>query len=262
MQSDVGVVIPTYNRPFETKRALESVLNQTISPSQIVIIDDGSDRESLEQLRELISPSSAKLIVIEHTGHPGIARNIGVSALDTQWVAFLDSDDQWIKNKLEVQLEYAKKLDLKAVCCNAELTNKTGNSAYFKSSKSFNLTLRKLLEDNRIITSSVLVDRKLLLSVGGVATSLSVRGAEDYATWLRVATLSNWFYIDQPLTIYFNNSSDSFRATSGFPQNYVRHFGLLDFQSWLEARKLSHSWIIRLYLRGLSHAINFAMKAK
>ena len=262
MQSDIGVVIPTFNRPFETKRALDSVLNQTCLPRQIVIIDDGSDAQSLEKLRESISSSKVKLIVIEHSGHPGIARNVGLKALDTQWVTFLDSDDAWLRNKLETQLEYAKNLNLKALCSNAELSNPSDSPTYFTDNKNLKLTMGDLLRDNRVITSSTFLDRELLLSVGGVATSFLARGAEDYATWLRVATLTRWFYIAEPLTIYFNESTDSFRSTTGFPQNYVRYFGLLDFQSWLESKTRSRIWPVRLYLKGLSIVIELSQKKK
>jgi hypothetical protein len=119
-----------------------------------------------------------------------------------------------------------------------------------------------LLADNRVITSSVFVDRELLLSVDGIATSFSSRGAEDYATWLRIATLTKWFYIGKPISIYYNNSPDSFRATGGFPQNYVRYFGLLDFQSWLESKGHSRTWLVRLYLKGFSIIMNISMKLK
>jgi hypothetical protein len=185
-----------------------------------------------------------------------------LKALDTQWVAFLDSDDAWLRNKLETQLDIAKKFNSKALCTNAVLSNPSDSPAYFAGNKNLKLSIGDLLRDNRVITSSTFLDRELLISVGGVATSFLARGAEDYATWLRVATLTQWFYVAEPLTIYFNESTDSFRSTTGFPQNYVRYFGLLDFQSWLESKTLSHTWPVRLYLKGLSIAIKLSQKKK
>ena len=262
MQHDVGVIIPTFNRPLETKRALDSVFNQTFPPQQIVIIDDGSDAESLAKLQDLISDLPVTLIKTEHTGHPGIARNVGLNALNTKWVAFLDSDDAWISNKLETQLDFAEKYKAKALCGNAALGGNEKRDNYFVGTKNSKFSLNNLLADNRVITSSVFVDRELLLSVDGIATSFSSRGAEDYATWLRIATLTKWFYIGKPISIYYNDSPDSFRTTGGFSQNYVRYFGLLDFQSWLESKGNSRTWLVRLYLKGLSIIMNISMKLK
>lgn len=262
MQHDVGVIIPTFNRPLETKRALDSVFNQTFPPQQIVIIDDGSDAESLAKLQDLISDLPVILIKTEHTGHPGIARNVGLNALNTKWVAFLDSDDAWVSNKLETQLDFAEKYEAKALCGNAALGGEEKKNNYFAGNKNSKFSLNNLLADNRVITSSVFVDRELLLSVDGIATSFSSRGAEDYATWLRIATLTKWFYIGKPISIYYNKSPDSFRTTGGFSQNYVRYFGLLDFQSWLESKGHSRTWLVRLYLKGLSIIINISMKLK
>jgi glycosyltransferase involved in cell wall biosynthesis len=260
MHGDVGVIIPTNNRPTETKRALDSVLSQTTPPSEIIIVDDGSDPDLLAQLRELLVGSPVKLIEISATKHPGIARNVGLNQLDTRWVAFLDSDDIWHTTRLEEQLSYAERFHLKAICSNAIITHDLTRSSYLSRIENSYLSLKKLLRTNEIVTSSVLVDRELLQSVGGFATSLSVRGAEDYATWLRIASLNDWYYIGRPLMDYTIASKDSYRVTNEFPQRYIQFFGIIDFQSWLESRNQSHSRLISTYLKGLSLATFLASK--
>ena len=255
MNADVGVVIPSFNRPNETRRAVESVLKQTLVPKQIVVVDDGSDSENALNLRKLLQNSRVELIFIAPSRHPGIARNVGISGLSTKWVAFLDSDDEWMPKKLEIQLEQMLQSNAKASCSNSYINNVSSEKLYLPPLKASWLKTRDLLKENLVINSTVLIDRLVLERVGKVASSYSTRGAEDFATWLRVSTLTDWLYIDEPLIVYANDSPDSLRKSNEFAQNYLHISGLLDFQSWLESRGEARGKWIRLYLRLLGPMI-------
>ena len=252
MKCDVGVVIPTFNRPGETLRAINSVLEQTILPSEIVIIDDGSSPECAEELQKLLLGLDVKLVWNEPSRHPGIARNHGVGLLTTKWVAFLDSDDLWLPDKLEKQLAEAQKNRARAICSNAYLDSQSDEIEFFSRKKNATFNLKSLLKKNLIINSSVLIDRVLLNEIQGVACSYYVRGVEDYATWLRVASKTNWFYIGEPLVVYESNSKDSLRISNTFESNYNYISAILDFQSWSESRNRAKSLFVRLYLKGLA----------
>lgn len=94
----VGVVIPTFNRSHTIERAVQSVLEQSSRPDRVVVVDDGSTDPTVECLRQFGSHIS---LIEQANGGAATARNTGVAALDTEWVAFLDSDDQWTVDHLE-----------------------------------------------------------------------------------------------------------------------------------------------------------------
>jgi hypothetical protein len=91
-----------------------------------------------------------------------------------------------------------------------------------------------------------------LNEVQGIACSYYVRGVEDYATWLRVASKTNWFYIGEPLVVYESNSKDSLRISNIFENRYNYISAILDFQSWSESKNQAKSLFVRLYLKGLA----------
>ncbi len=252
MKCDVGVVVPTFNRPTETLRAVNSVLQQTVLPSEIVVIDDGSNPECAEELQNLLYGLDVKLVWNEPSRHPGIARNQGIALLNSKWVAFIDSDDLWLPDKLEKQLAAAHKHRARAICSNAYLDSQSKNTEYSNRKKCETFKLKLLLKKNLIINSSVLIDRSLLNEVQGVACSYSVRGVEDYATWLRIASRTNWFYIGEPLVVYQSNSKDSLRISNVFENKYNRINAILDFQSWSESKNRTKGFFVRLYLKGIA----------
>jgi glycosyltransferase involved in cell wall biosynthesis len=260
MNADVGVVIPSFNRPIETKRAVESVLRQTVLPRQIVVVDDGSNSENVRILSDLLEELKVELIFMPASRHPGIARNYGIARLSTKWVAFLDSDDVWVPEKLETQINGMEASKADASCTNAYVNYIDSDALYLPKFKSKWLNTKLLLNDNRVINSSVVVDRILLERVGNVASSYSSRGAEDFATWLRISTITDWLYLSEPLVVYTADSPDSLRKSNEFSQNYLHVSGILDFQSWLESRGESRGKLIRLYLKFLSPLVQKSRK--
>lgn len=216
-------------------RAVKSALNQTCPPERIVVIDDGSCERDRGQLRSELTSMGVELIEIEHSGHPGVARKKGVENLGTDWVAFLDSDDEWVPTKLEVQLQRLNQTGNLASCSNAIL--RSCGKEYFKSDLVPNLIkTRDLVKTNSIICSSAIVARSLLLAVNGFADAREVRGAEDFATWLRVSLLSNWDYLDEPLVIYSDKSEDSLRVEVSKSNKSSHLLGLMNCAKWIKPK--------------------------
>ena len=104
--SNISVIIPHYNSGLDVKRAYESVLNQTLLPAEIIIIDDCSlDKSILIAIADNHNYTiiDLKMIFLENNSGPSFARNVGVKSARSDYIAFLDSDDVWLPNKLEVQ---------------------------------------------------------------------------------------------------------------------------------------------------------------
>lgn len=211
----IAVIIPTYNRYETTILALKSALNQSLQPHEIILVDDGSEESILRKLESAISELNEpriKLIKSSATRHPGMARNIGIDIAESKWIAFLDSDDLWVREKLSTQMNAMIENESQASCTAALNGDQQGKNPNDYSVKF--LTTKKLLANNTIINSSVIVSRELILSVGGVVSDYAVRGVEDYATWLRISSKTKWLFLESPLTDYTYDSFDSIRNDS------------------------------------------------
>ena len=100
----ISVVIPTYNRVTLLQKSVSSIVAQSYSNWELVVVDDGSTDGTADFIRGMGDPRIS-VLEMPHSGHIGGLRNIGVQAGSGEWIAFLDSDDVWMPNKLELQLE-------------------------------------------------------------------------------------------------------------------------------------------------------------
>lgn len=105
MACDVSVIIPTYNSSCTLKRALDSVRNQSLLPREIVVVDDGSDdwRETERIARSYSDGVSVCFARLEENMGASVARNVGIQSASCRYVSFLDSDEAWLREKLEIQ---------------------------------------------------------------------------------------------------------------------------------------------------------------
>jgi len=101
----ISVIIPVYNTEKYLAQAIKSVLEQTVQPDEIIVVDDGSTDNSVEVARQFLP--KVKIITQQNAG-AGAARNTGIKQASGEYLAFLDADDLWIENKLEQQLSYLK----------------------------------------------------------------------------------------------------------------------------------------------------------
>lgn len=227
----VGVVIPTYERVEETLRAVKSVLAQSRPPAQVVVTDDGSSPASVERLSAGLAGTGVELVLAPRSGHPGRVRNAGLERLRTRWVAFLDSDDSWHVDKLERQLVLAQAGHV-AVCTNARRIVAGNPDGTVLQDMPSTMGLPVLLRENKVINSSVLIRRDVLEDVGRVASSYLVRGCEDYATWLRVASRHQWAALDELLVDYVDEPAVSIRGSEEFAAHPGQVAAWLDFVMW------------------------------
>lgn len=197
----VSVIIPAYNAMAFLPETLESVLNQTFTDFEVLIINDGSPDGIVEWASE-IKDSRVKLISQENQGISG-ARNTGLWSSQGEYLAFLDADDIWEASKLEKQVEYLEKyLDVGLVSTWISNVDRHGNFIdiydYYKSGNE----LRKDLFRSNILScgSTPLVRRICFEKVGFFERSLS--SAADWDMWLRIAMHFSIFVIQEPLVRY------------------------------------------------------------
>jgi teichuronic acid biosynthesis glycosyltransferase TuaG len=225
----IDVVIPTYNETLRLAQAIDSCKSQTYLVNKIIIVDDGSDQSVAEWIRDhYANDAKVSIVLNDHTGLPGISRNLGVNQSNAEWIAFLDADDYWHPEKLEIQMRHAKNHGSTFVSTNAyQVVNDQVTNPLLQDLPS-RLDFKSLVKTNWVVNSSVLVKRCLLVSEVGYATSYRVRAVEDYATWLRIAALTTLDGLDLPLT-YYRISPGSIR---GDDTHDPRIYALSDFLQW------------------------------
>jgi len=197
----VSVIIPAYNAMAFLPETLESVLNQTFTDLEVLIINDGSPDDIVEWASE-IQDSRVKLISQENQGISG-ARNTGIWSSQGEYLAFLDADDIWEANKLEKQVECLdKNLDVGMVSSWISTIDSNGNLInIYRNYKEGNELKRELFRSNIIFCgSTALVRRMCFEKVGFFERSLS--SAADWDMWLRIAIHYSISVIKEPLVRY------------------------------------------------------------
>jgi glycosyltransferase involved in cell wall biosynthesis len=256
----VDVVIPTFNETKNLVRAINSVKNQTSKVNRIFVIDDGSKEDVKKFLSEVYkSDNLVKLILKEHSGLPGVSRNLGISLSNADWIAFLDADDYWDPRKLELQLELAQTMPSDFVFSNATMVDGKHRSPYFEQgSFASTIGLRELLKSNSVINSSVLVRRNLLERIGPYPESPKVRGVEDYATWLRASTIAKLHGTSDCL-VYYQVSPTSL---SRVEKSITRTDAQQDFESWLKVKFRNRPALIPILLTVLLNKVEVFVNQK
>ena len=229
-KGQVSVIIPTWNRAHMLKRAIQSALNETLAPLEILLCDDGSTDNTFEIVKSLNNPK-VKWIGGKHSGLPAVVRNRGIKESKGDWLAFLDSDDEWHPKKLEKQLALAKKTGSLAICSNAySLNSKDERKEYLSYSKN-TISFSDLLDVNYVICSSAIIHRSLLLKCFGFPEIPALKTWQDYAFWLRISTQTTFAYLSEPLVFYFDEPSKSNRRFTKNPY-LQKKIVLEDFLRW------------------------------
>ena len=201
----VSVIIPVYNRPHFIRRAVESVLRQTVMPDEVLVIDDGSTDATPSVLRDYTSR-----IRVIRTGHRGVshARNVGLRAARSQWIAFLDSDDMWLSDKLQRQWEWLKAHPDYRVVQTEEIWIRGGRRVNPRKihRKPEGWIFRPSLVRCLISPSSVLIHRSVFEQVGFFDETLPA--VEDFDLWLRVTLHYPVGLVRAPLVIKYGGHPD------------------------------------------------------
>lgn len=180
----ITAIIPFYNSSKTIEKALLSVVNQTMPPESIIVVDDYSEEEESRKLELVAKKYGAKIIKITKNSGPSKARNIGWSAAKTKYIAFLDSDDAWLETKIETCVSYMEKNNVNIVGHQTNTKNMGANTTIhdlLRPHKSHYI-LNKidiLISTSQYAPSTVVINR-LAISQRFDET---IRRSEDYRLW-------------------------------------------------------------------------------
>ena len=202
----VSVVIPTLNRCLLLKRAIDSVLNQSVSPNEVIVIDNGSSDETIN----MISTNYPDIIYLtEEKIGVSASRNQGIKKSNSEWVAFLDSDDVWEPFKLEKQLTFNNrfKTNFRFIHTNETwIRNGKFLNQMKKHEKSGGDLFKNCLKLCCISPSSSMIKKEVFKDYGFFDEELQV--CEDYDMWVRITAKENVGYLTEPLVIKYGGHSD------------------------------------------------------
>ena len=250
----ISVIIPTYDRKHTLERAVESVLSQTLKAAEIIVVDDGSSDGTEDWLK-----NRYPAITVLSQSNMGVSgtRNAGIRAAKEQWVAFLDSDDEWFSNKLEKQCSALKKEPEVLFCHTSEIWIRNGVQVnqMEKHKKHGGMIFNNILDMCRISPSSVLLNKRVLDDVGYFNESLKV--CEDYDLWLRIASKYQILFLEIPLMNKFGGHKGQLsNITDGIEKYRIRSLesilsmNLLSKPQFTMARKML-LYKLNIYSNGL-----------
>lgn len=201
----ISIIIPTFNRCKTLKRALDSIVKQTYSEYEIIIIDDGSTDETTEMIQKFFP--EVKYFYQTNSG-VSAARNKGLTFAKGNWIAFLDSDDEWLPEKLESQINAIKSMPDYKICHTEEIWIRNGIQVnqMKKHKKTGGWIFRQCLPLCAMSPSSILIHHSVFDDIGFFDTTLPA--CEDYDMWLRITAKYPVLYIEEPKIIKYGGHED------------------------------------------------------
>lgn len=236
MKPQVSVIIPTFRRAELVKRAVMSALAQTLKDIEVIVVIDGADADTTSTLSEI---EDSRLQVIELPTNQGgcFARDIGVKAADAEWIAFLDDDDEWMSEKLELQLAIARASNYKFPIISNYLIAKTpqGESVMPrrlpKKSEPLSEYLfvrNTLFQGEGLVQSSTIFTKKELLQK--VSYDSHLRKHQDWDWVLRAITIegAGVEFVPQILSVW---------NLEGTRQSLSRSYSWQSSLNWIQSRR-------------------------
>lgn len=204
----VSIITPTFNRANLIGRAISSVQRQTFSNWQMIVVDDGSTDHTVDVVRSRaeLDPRIRLVQSVINSGMPAVARNLGIDQAEGELIAFLDSDDWWWAQHLEVHVRVHSTMTSPGLCYSHLWSQRPGKPLYgllfLPSPRQQAQTRQQLLQRNSIQCSAVTVSASLLERVGGFSEAPQLAAIEDYELWLRCSESGPVKFIPQLTGVY------------------------------------------------------------
>lgn len=215
-QLTIGVIIPAYNAAKYLNNCLISICEQDYQPQQVLIIDDGSTDDTSQIIEKLRTKYPIIKYQRQNNAGQAVARNRGIAELDTDLIAFCDADDYWEPGKLRQQVKVFNDQDVGFCYTNASIVDENGTDLgdFFSIIKPYRgKVYSNILLGSCIPTSSVIIRRGIINSMGGFNNNPSKKYVEDYDFWIRVSKSTKFEYVNQRLVKYMRHRGSSSQAT-------------------------------------------------
>ena len=224
----VSVIVPAYNRADCVENAVSSILAQTYSNLEIIVVDDGSTDGTL-QILERLSQQERRVRFIRQPRNQGAqaARNAGINASNGTWIAFLDSDDTWVGNSLEARLEVAWKEHAKVVHSAGDMRDEQGRLTRYQRPPLSGSVYPELLRSEGPMYQGLLVAREALHAIGGLDDRIVA--FQEWDTALALGKRFEFGYVGESTFVWDCRRGDTMsknylRAGQGYEQVFHKRY--------------------------------------
>lgn len=246
----ISVIIPTYNREKTIEYCLKSVIQQTLKPYEIIIVDDFSKDNTINVIKKM-NIENLKIIKLEKNSGAQVARNRGIIEAKGEWIAFHDSDDEWVKQKLEKSINKALNGNFDMVYSSYYIKKDKTQDMYVERIRNIEgESYKKLLDNPAPGFPSIVVKKKCFIENG--LLDEKVLAYQEWDTSINISKNYKIGYIDEPLFIYHLHegetiSKNNLRGARGY--EYIVNKNKNDIIKLLGKEKLLNHYkrIIEMY---------------
>jgi glycosyltransferase involved in cell wall biosynthesis len=261
-----SVVIPTHNREATITRALSSVLQQSTTRLEVLVVDDASNDATVEKIEAIADPR-VKIISLPHRSGANAARNQGVRSSTAEWIAFQDSDDEWLPFKLKAHLERADESGADIIWSPVLTGDNDPRTVPYPNDSG--PILSALCNDNFISLQATLISRRAFEAVGGLDETLP--RYQDWDLWLKLAE-AGFSFVEHPtpsVRLYLSDDSlTANRSLYGFAMGSLLETHSSTYRMYPRAELKHRTRLIRYHIRNhapvevakqLAHCVKLAV---
>jgi glycosyltransferase involved in cell wall biosynthesis len=214
----VDIIVPTYNRAEVLPETLKSIQQQTFSDWHCFIAEDGATQETQAAVSHFFEDDRFTYLPGIHAGTPAAPRNRAIRKGSSPFIAFLDDDDLWLPEKLEIQLSFLTQhpacalLGANAYRWNGKNPIHNCKPFFLQPYPTRRITFGALVTDNTIINSTAIIRRSVLSRSGLLNEAIELASCEDYELWLRIAPLGEAWFLDKVVAVYRDMPHASIRV--------------------------------------------------
>ena len=242
----VSVITPYYKKKRFIRSAINSVLKQTYKNLELIIIYDDVNRDDLNFLKKIIKKDKrVKIYTNKKNLGAGISRNNGIKLSKGNLIAFLDSDDLWLRNKLKKQIFFMKQNEIKISHTSYYIINSKNKIIGSRSAK--DMTYKKLLNSCDIGLSTVILNKKIITNKIKFA---NINTKEDYVLWLKITLNDNIIFALKNNLTKWRKLNDSL-STSKIQKLY---------DGYLVYRKYMNFSLVKSFIHLILLSFNYALK--
>ncbi len=228
--------MPSFNHGRFINKSIDSIIAQTYTNWELIIIDNNSTDNTKEILEDYKKINQINILFVNNNGLIGYSRNKGLEVAKGEIIAFIDSDDIWYSNKLNFCVPYLNKFDLiyheTEIFLNSEEIIK--KSSFINPKLGYSVTKDLLLNGNPIVNSSVVTKKSILIDIGGINETREINRSVDYHTWLKISTKTDKFiFLNEVLgkniihesNLSNRNMTTSTKAATDEFKKHLNYFG-------------------------------------
>ncbi len=227
MQPLTSVIVPVFNRAHLVEAAIRSIQAQTVKDLEIIVVDDGS-KDDIGSVMECLTSEDSSVRFFRQAVNRGAqaARNRGIQEARGEWIAFLDSDDQWLPKGLELRLAAARKENAEVVHSWAQIIESDGERRLYEVPPLSGWIYKKLLQGDGPLFPSLLVKRKALEKIGGLDGRIVAY--QEWDTSIRLSKHFRFAFVAEPTFVYDCRGADTIskqfgRNGAGYEQILRKH---------------------------------------